>query len=462
MRYIICLFGISILISCTKQEILPTPTKVDVVVETKTTTNEDYTSKSYLFEFTKKEYPNVDYFPTKYGGLSGGIDQSVSGTVRYVANGIEHIIITPNADKPVPPIHLINKDGNWVFESSYIDGSMDGPRGYSFLDNNGSIVWCNTGTEVNQSKPDIGNLYKVQTNPDNTLKWNKFSQYNAFYHWIASGDLNNDGFSDVVASHMGRDTTGWPGGDEGILPYLNQSGTSFKLSYDFVESNQSLSKIREGYNTGGALLITNVMGDSRPEIIKATNNHGIMVFKYNPISNRYEFNKISKELGVFSDKNQGSTSMKEIDVNKDGFMDIAVATEGWVPPPNEGNGMLQIWVNDGEGNFRPTKTIYCEYSKFEGFREFEVGDINKDGLPDIFLHPYRVNPNGVNLKNYILLNDGKDNTTFNRIDKDIILPEVPHVIKGFFINGQLKITGITGMHDWGKDNQFKLIDVVIK
>ena len=59
---------------------------------------------------------------------------------------------------------------------------------------------------------------------------------------------------------------------------------------------------------------------------------------------------------------------------------MAIATEG-----TNYNG-IEIWFNDGKGNFSPSNNrLDYTFDQLQ-FREFDIIDFDKDGYPDIILH----------------------------------------------------------------------------
>jgi hypothetical protein len=140
--------------------------------------------------------------------------------------------------------------------------------------------------------------------------------------------------------------------------------------------------------------------------------------------------------------------MKALDFDKDGDLDIALAYEA-----TNING-VEIWTNNGSGDFSYSN-MKLEYSSSSlQFREFEVVDADGDGWQDIVLNSwngnlFRTSNNGfgdVLLHNLVWKNNkGK----YEKLTKEQKLPfsQVPAYLKSYNINGKLKFIGIKGNVD---------------
>ncbi len=400
--------------------------------------------------------PNYSYqLQYEYGS---GMEEATSGSMLYAINGVEHIIGTPALSSTgLAPIHLINQNGSWVIEGYYKDAAMGNARNYVFIDS-ATIALADHGLESGNPWP-YGDIWLIKNIKD-TLKWQKVSKFKSFYHSVAQGDLNNDGKFDLIGLHMGSYNE-WKG-INGLHPYLQQNDESFIDGANVIENSSFL-----GENTGqGAILIKDIMGDSRPEIIKgqygsdASNPYAFAIFGYDNVTGKYKFIKKPSEKGVYSKSEQGSTSIQSADFNNDGKIDLAIASEG-AP-----TGLIQIWNGNGNGDFVPGQILThldaVGTDTSNTFREFQIADIDNDGWLDIFVNPFhfgtkfRINPgpwstsnpygnkgSGVRLNNIIWKNN---KGVFNTLSNDLKVPGVyPGFLKGGFVNNKLKFFGFESM-----------------
>lgn len=378
------------------------------------------------------------------------IDNSIPGTTLYSKDGNLHLIILPTLfyNEPlIPALHFIKKNKEWIFESSYSDGSMGMGRDSEVFDDKGTIVFADHGLEPSQGIWPFGNLMISKINGEK-LTWSTITKDRSFYHSISTGDLNNDGLKDLIGLNMG--TRGnWT---DNLHPFIQKTDGTFQEDRKLISNSNW-----QGNYGAGAVLIANIMGDSRPEIIRAdyvimpafpSPRYSFSIFSYNPQTGNYEFIKTPGVFG-FALQDFGVTSMKTIDYDKDGDLDIVLAYENF----NRVNG-VEIWTNNRNGDFTYSN-FKLEYSFDElQFREFEIVDVDEDGWPDIVLNPWtgkqfktvNVGNGDVFLHNFIWKNN---NGKFQKLiqEQKISLNQVPTYMKAFVVNNKLKFIGITGNSD---------------
>jgi len=388
--------------------------------------------------------------------ITTGIDGSVSGTIYTMINGKEHLIVSPTLffrTPLLPSLDFIKNGSNWTLYNYYTSGAMGAGRNYELMDS-AKQIWAisDHGLEASTGTWPFGSIF-VMKNNGNALTYDNISASRSFYHSVSTGDLNNDGLKDIVGLNMG--TLGnWYGS---LHPYLQNADGSFREARDLINDGLNTWSINKG---AGAVLVVDVLGDKRPEIIRAdyglnlsyqtqADRYSFVIYAYDNSLGKYTVQKNPGPLGVFSNNDRGSTSIKALDFDNDGDIDFAIATEGT-------NFMgIEIWKNDGQGNFTPTSNK-LEYSFDQmQFREFNIIDINEDGWPDIVLNPFafgklfRVGGSGnmndwgtggVSLNNLFWINN---KGSFEIYNKSIIAPGIkPAYVKSAKINGKFKLIGV--------------------
>ncbi|MHA8065304.1 FG-GAP repeat domain-containing protein [Aquirufa sp. ROCK2-A2] len=461
MRSLYLISFLFLFASCYKEEITPnsTPASNNPVVINPTPVNADnYTLQITEFNFT---IPNVKTSPYGFGSE---LSQATSSTILYSLNGTQHIISNPSDLTPTPPLHFMNKSGTWVLEGYYPEAAMDLFRNYVAVDNNGTYAIANHGNETDVPRP-FGDLFVVKTKGDK-LEWTKVSKSKNFYHSVGVGDLTGDGLFDVVGLNMGeKPEVQWY---NNLHAYTQNADKTFSEARNLI----TYSGWKDFSVSAGAVLLFDLDKDGRSEIIRATygaikneKRHSILILAYNPNTKVYDY-KSTAELGVFENPDRGATSIKPVDVDKDGDFDLAIASEGF-----NYNG-VQIWINDGKGTFKPSQNIEFTHDVLQ-FREFETVDIDNDGDLDILLNPFQngklFRPNtvgndpglGIQLQNCILVNESG---TYKTYSKSISIPKIqPGFMKGAMLEGKLHYIGFEDMHiNSPTENRFKLLDISIQ
>jgi len=401
---------------------------------------------------------NLSTYKDAAPNIGQKMHQAICQTVLYAVNGVEHIVTIPVDSVPNAPLHFINKKGSWELESFYPNFKMDAARNYSFIDTLGNFAYANTGSEVPKPWP-LGDVVLVNTIND-TLKWTKANTVKAFYHSVGTGDLNGDGLTDLVGLHM--QSNYWA---DNLHPYLQNANGTFSEGRNVISAEVGARR-----NSSGAVLVADLLGDSKPEIIRGTygftgsngeKRYAFEILGFDKQTNQYVKVYEPKNLGVFTDitnGGQGATSIKFADFDHNGYKDLVICSEGSLPSSNtKGASMIQIWLNNGKGEFIPDQYIINNADDSLNIREFEIADVDNDGWPDIVMHgiggiSYRGKITNSNYGYFFKINNliWKNNKgIFDIVPNQLNIFDPTNIelignsnfLKGFMVNGKLKFIG---------------------
>lgn len=402
--------------------------------------------------------------------IATGIDGSVSGTIYDFVNGRERLVVSPTLFfryPLLPSLNFTKNGGTWALENSYLSGAMGAGRNYELMDSV-KRVWiiADHGLELSTGTWPYGSIYVMSPN-GNGLSYTNISNSRSFYHSLSSGDLNNDGLKDIVGLNMGVKGD-WYGN---LHAYLQNSNGSFSEARNLINDGLNTWSMNKG---AGAVLIADVMGDKRPEIIRAdygfnpsyqniADRYSFAIYTYDDNLKKYTVVRDPGPLGIFANNDRGATSIKAADFDNDGDLDLALAIEG------SAFCGIDVWFNNGNGNFSPSKNrLELSFSQM-GLREFNVIDVNNDGWLDIVLNPFafgklfRVGGSGsdndfgtggVYLNNLLWMNN---KGSFSFYNKQIIVPNIkPSYLKSAKINGQFKFIGVQTDFNKGTVNIYEI------
>lgn len=444
MKYFYYLLILTI-VSCKKQVI--EVVKPPILPPVNTTTS----SKVDSFVLLKSQEIAFNQSGVSTDSLYNTLLYSTPGALNYEINGVEHLILTPSLQtRNLSPLHFVKKDTTWVFTGSSNEVKLGNPRNYK-IDKDGTVYYAEQGLEysINGRLP-FGDLWRMKTNGD-ILSWTKISNKKSFFHDVAIGDINNDGKTDVIGAHLGTDYENWL--NEGLLPFISKE-TYYEETRDFL----SFTNLKQG---AGATLIVDLNKDGINEILQGdyglgswrTPSERFSLLIFTQTNGKYS-TYLRPELGVWgNDLSVGATSMKSLDYDNDGDLDLAVAYE-----TNKSTNGIQLFENKGNLTFTAGQYIETTFNSNQ-FREFEVMDVDKDGFIDIVTHPFHNGSlfrtsNGIILQNNILLNK---NNKFVYCEKSLPVNIKPGFMKGFMIKNNLKFIGVEY-----QDNKFKIVEVIIK
>ena len=447
MRTFFFIVVLTTLFGCEKDDILTTPKEVknETITTSVATTN-------LTTHLVTVDVPNIT---PQQVSLSA---YHVSAMTHYENEGSEYILLSANTNPSVATIQLKKTNGSWGYLKNYPEATMGVGRNYEFV--NGGIVYSDHGLEGGDPS-DMGVLFYGKFNKDD-IQWKRITVGNgkSFYHSVSAGDLNSDGTTDFVGLHMGIKNHDW---GEPLHTFTQN------IDGSIIENRNVISF--EGmnmYGGGGAVLVKDLFGDGKPEIVEAEygsrepwgeKRYGFVIFGY--VDGKYKKVFELGKQGIYSIADRGATSIKSSDFNKDGKLDLAIALEG----SNE-DTYIQIFLNDGNNGYKPADLLEFTGDELQ-FREFNLIDYDNDGDMDIILNPFHAyknypnkfrisKENGIFLHHLIWRND---NTKFSKLTTEMKVEGIkPDYIKGYKINGVFKFIGLES----NGSNTFKVHEIVPK
>ena len=220
---------------------------------------------------------------------------------------------------------------------------------------------------------------------------------------VAFDDFNNDGLIDIVTSSWGLD-------DQIRLFYNHGKGfTEVTNKTGLIGITGGLNINHLDYNNDGYLDIFVLRGawkgvkGSFPNSLLRNNGDGT-------------FSDVTEAVGLLSFA--PTQNAVWADFNLDGHLDVFIGNES---KPNEMVFPCEFYLNNGDGTFS-NKTKIIGADKWSGFiKGVTAGDINNDGLPDLYL-------SYLNQANRLFLNKGikdripsfKNITTTAKVEEPLV------------------------------------------
>ena len=180
----------------------------------------------------------------------------------------------------------------------------------------------------------------------------------AFSHSIAGGDIDNDGDTDLFVGVLGRLSDG----DYGPYFMINDGAGRFSVSDisvpAFIDGKEDMGRFT-------AAILTDIDNDGWSDLVVGSEENGATSGITFLNDRNGAFDEATQQLlptGSFGGYGTITTDVIEMDVNRDGYVDLILAqTDG--DPFYQGQ-LLQVLVNDGAGRFHDETESRIEQDGF--------------------------------------------------------------------------------------------------
>ena len=293
----------------------------------------------------------------------------------------EHLLVFPSNYSKLPLVSGFSAIGDkrGTFTVTKLENGLGNVRDYADItmaDGTENIVLVETGLELGKDwktwphgriwiAKKIGE--KVNLSPMFVPK--------AFYHSVATGDINGDGLHDIVVQHMGtRDAS--IKNEKGVLFFQQTKNGIFKKR-NWLKGN---------FAGGSSVALIDLDGDGKPELLQGnykrkTNffKSAVRIFKW-----KGDSFSLTTELprGGIMESKAGINKILPIDIDNDGDEDVLLQLEGRKKGlqihENLGNFKFQDITGSALGDLEINRKLFQ-------WREAIVADVDNDGNQDIVL-----------------------------------------------------------------------------
>ncbi|QQS27637.1 MAG: T9SS type A sorting domain-containing protein [Sphingobacteriales bacterium] len=293
-------------------------------------------------------------------------------------------------------VNILLNYGNAIFEGPVQLVNMTYPLStfaVQDVDNNGYIDILIT---TNSTYSDRVEWYENQDN--STFVQHILAENNAILYDIFNSDLDNDGDIDVLSASYGDKKIAWfenlGNGTFNTIKVITRNawGANTVFAAD-LDNDGFIDVLSSSYNDDKIAWYRNEgQGNFSEQILITNTAEGAMAVTAADFDNDGDADVVAaiyeEQLFRYANDGSGSFSLEQTfivpiaiqkiriaDLNYDGFPDIIFAAS-----QNEEAGIIGWIKNNGDGTFYPN---YSTIAIVPGINDFDVGDIDNDGLPDV-------------------------------------------------------------------------------
>lgn len=350
--------------------------------------------RQFELNLASSAVPDYKAFGLDAEGIRSGLGFQPAGVAfGQTERGQDVALVFPTLFSQGPKIPALefNRAPGDAFELSTIheEASLGNARDYALLGSGPTgadrLVVVDHGLETGggYSNWPHGHIYSASLN-DAGVSFEQITEDKAFYHSVSAGDVNGDGRTDIVASHMGSNFGATP---QNINVFIQNTDGSF---------TEDLAMADAMGNTGGtgAVAVADLDGAGNDILEVAYRNtfgddYAVRVFTGAAESGFDVSDQIARE-GLF--ETMGGTRVRAVDLDLDGSKEIVTSLEGTLSAQESGytaNG-LEILSPGADGAYEYATDRWLDQNawRFEAlqFREFEIVDFDYDGFPDLVLN----------------------------------------------------------------------------
>jgi hypothetical protein len=233
----------------------------------------------------------------------------------------------------------------------------------------------------------LGSATGLSATPSNSLS--PVSQASALFGWsvAGAGDINADGFSDIIIGDPYYDGNGGLSLDQGRAYVYYGSQIGLNTTPLIIESNQDGAML--GFAVAG---VGDVNNDGFADIAVGTpsydntfQNEG-RVNVYYGSSNGVSFNNQWVKYGEQAGASYGNSVATAGDINRDGISDMIVGAYLYDNgESDEGRAMIYYGTNSGLSSTAGWTSEGNQFSAYYGYNVGTAGDVNGDGYSDVLV-----------------------------------------------------------------------------